>query len=61
MENKDLRLFARGQGVRFWKVAKAMSISEPTMTRKLRSKLSEDEERKIRQIILKIAEGGETA
>ena len=51
MANNDLRLFARGAGVPFWKVAKAFNISEPTMTRKLREELNPTEKEKIFQII----------
>ena len=46
MFNKDIRAYAKENSVFLWQVAKAMGISEPTMTRRLRSELPEQEKQK---------------
>ena len=51
MNNKELKQYAKERGVFFWQVAIELGISEATMTRKLRVKLSDQEENKIKQII----------
>ncbi len=51
MNNKELKQLAKEKGVFFWQVAIELGISEATMTRKLRVKLSDQEENKIKQII----------
>lgn len=51
MFNKDLRAYAKGKGVFFWQIAKVMGVSEPTMTRRLRSELSEQDKQEIKRII----------
>lgn len=43
MSNADVRTAAKNAGVFLYQVAEAMGISEPTMTRKLRFELSEEE------------------
>ncbi len=53
--NQEIREYAAKRGVYLWEIALAMGISEPTMTRKLRTELPEDECRKIAQIINEIA------
>jgi len=55
-ENNDIRREARANGVPFWRIAKALSISEPTMTRRMRQKLSEEEKAKILKIIEELRE-----
>jgi len=54
MANMDIRLMARGAGVPLWKIAQALGISEPTMTRKFRNKFSDTEKAKIREIITEL-------
>ena len=54
--NQEIREYAAKRGVFLWEIALAMGISEPTMTRKLRTELPEDERRKIAQIINEIAD-----
>ena len=54
--NQEIREYAAKNGVYLWEIALAMGISEPTMTRKLRTELPEDERRKIAQIINEIAD-----
>ena len=53
-ENMDLRLFAKGSGVPMWKIAQYMGISEPTLTRKWRIELNDEEKNHYRTIIEKI-------
>jgi hypothetical protein len=56
MENRDIRLEARGSGVPLWKIAKKLNISEPTLTRHLRLDLPTEEKLKIRSIIEELKE-----
>lgn len=49
--NKDIKLMARGAAVPLWRICQVLKISEPTLTRKLRSELSESEKAKIITII----------
>lgn len=56
MFNKDLRAYAKEKGVFFWQVAKAMGISEPTMTRKLRTELPEADKQTFRRIISELSD-----
>lgn len=46
-ENYDLRTAAKSAGVPLWKIADALRVSEPTMTRKLRRELPEKEKQQI--------------
>lgn len=54
--NTDIRRTAKANGVPLWKIALAMSISEPTMTRRLRQELSPDEKAKYFEIINELKE-----
>ena len=58
MANEDIRLYARGHGVPFWKIAAHMEISEPTLTRRLRVELCDDEKAKYKKIIEVIGGSG---
>lgn len=51
MYNKDIRTYAKENNVKLWQIAKAMGISEPTMTRKLRSELPEQDKQTFRRIV----------
>lgn len=51
MSNAELRVYAKAKGVFFWQIAKAMGISEPTMTRRLRTELTEQEKQEFIRII----------
>ncbi|MBQ5319755.1 MAG: hypothetical protein J6K17_11735 [Oscillospiraceae bacterium] len=55
MCNADVRTTAKSAGVFLYQVAAFMGISEPTMTRKLRFELSEQEKKPIFEAIEKIA------
>lgn len=46
-ENQSVRRAARVAGVPLWRVAKAIGVSEPTLTRWLRVPLPEDKEQRI--------------
>lgn len=46
-ENQSVRRAARVAGVPLWKVAAAVGVSEPTLTRWLRVPLPEDKEQRI--------------
>lgn len=54
MENKTVRRAARVAGVPLWRVAAAIGISEPTLTRWLRVPLPVDKEEKIMQAISRL-------
>lgn len=57
MANMQIRLAARGAGVPLWRIAQEMGISEPTITRKLRKELPEEEQARILTIIERIKDG----
>lgn len=49
--NQEIRDYAAKNKVYLWEIALAMGISEPTMTRKLRTELPEHERGEIMRII----------
>ncbi len=55
LNNQEIRTHAKTNGVRLYEVAEALKISEPTMTRKLRRELPQDEKHRIFNIIDGIA------
>lgn len=55
MCNMDLRQKAKEKGVFFWQIAAELGISEPTMTRRLRFELPEQEKQKYLSIIDKLS------
>lgn len=54
--NVDIRQEAKSAKLTLWKIADALNISEPTMTRKLRRDLLEAEKDIIRGVIAKLKE-----
>ena len=54
MNNSDVRTAAKSAGVFLYEVAVAMGISEPTMTRKLRFELSNEQTKPILEAIERI-------
>ena len=56
MKNSKIRLYASGKGVKLWELAKALNISEATLTRKLRNDLPKDEEKRLFEAINAAAE-----
>lgn len=49
--NNDLRDAAKRAKVGWWQIAERLEISEPTMTRRLRHELPQDERERIFRII----------
>jgi len=56
MQNRDLRLEARGADVPLWKIAKALGIAQSTLFNQWREELPPEEKAKIRAIIAEIRE-----
>lgn len=56
--NHELRSAAKSADVPLWKIADALHVSEPTMTRKLRRELDEDEKARILGIISALTKEG---
>ena len=54
MSNSDVRTAAKSAGVFLYQIAAVMGISEPTMTRKLRFELSDNEKKPIYEAIERI-------
>ena len=53
--NQDLKAYAKHKGVFLWELAEYLSISEATITRRLRRELSEDSKAKMMLCIDSIA------
>ena len=53
--NQEIREYAAKNGVYLWEIALAMGISEPTMTRKLRTELPDRGREEIMRIINDLA------
>ena len=53
--NQIIRDYARSKGVYLYEIATACGISEPTITRRLRVELSDDEKRELFAVIDRIA------
>ena len=57
MENEKIRKSAKCSGVALWKIAEHIGVSEPTITRWLRSPLSAERETKMLCAIKELAGG----
>jgi orotate phosphoribosyltransferase-like protein len=55
VENKKIRLAAKGAGVTLWRIANELSISEPTLTRLLRNPLTAEKEFQVHEIIRRLS------
>lgn len=55
-KNQDIRAYAKSKAVRLYEVADKLHISEPTMTRKMRYELLQEEKDCIFKAIDNIAE-----
>lgn len=55
MKNKEIREAAKKAGIKLWQIAEKLGISEPTMTRKLRCELADEEQQRILNIIDELA------
>ncbi len=51
MNNQEIRIKAKENGVRLWQIAEKLGVCDMTLTRKLRHELPEDEKIKILAII----------
>lgn len=58
LANLDVRGAAAGAGVRLWRVAAVLGISDSSLSRKLREELPAAEKEKILGIISDLAQGG---
>lgn len=54
-ENDRVRRAARTEGIPFWRIAAALGISEPTLTRWMRFPLPEDKEKRVMAAINELA------
>lgn len=54
--NQVIRREARACNVPLWRIAVRLGISEPTMTRRLRKELPEEEQQEILNVIHQLAE-----
>lgn len=54
MENREIRKMARVAGIPLWRVAAAIGISEPTLTRWLRFPLPADKENRVVEAISRL-------
>jgi hypothetical protein len=55
MANEQIRILAKAKGVPLWRIAHEIGISEPSMTRKLRFEIPQDERKRFIEIIEKLA------
>lgn len=51
MNNNEIRLYAKGSGVPFWKIAEKLGVSENTFTRIMRKEVSPEKKKEIITII----------
>ncbi len=61
MQNEDLRAEVKTAGVRWWRIAEGLGLSEFTLSRRLRHELPEAEKGRIREIVRELTEGGDRA
>ena len=57
--NEEIRNAAKKNGIFLWQIAEILGVSEPTMTRKMRRELSDNEKLKILSIIEDLAKKGD--
>ena len=55
MANRDIRLYMRGRGVTFWRLADELGIHENTLYYRLRHELPEIEKGRLRALVDGIA------
>lgn len=55
MANLKLRLYAKSRGVYFWEIALFLGVCENTITRKMRTELTDEEAARIKHAIDEIA------
>lgn len=54
-ENEKIRRTARAAGIPLWRIAAAIGVSEPTLTRWMRTQLPEDKEQRIMSAVLELS------
>ena len=55
MNNQDIRQLATTSGVKLWRIADALNMTDGNFSRKLRKELSSDEKVKIAEIIERLS------
>lgn len=60
MKNTDVRQYAKSRSIYLWQIAEALGISEPTMTRRLRTELSEQDKQTFKRIINELSAQNES-
>lgn len=55
MKNVQIRKYAQSRGVYLWEIAQHLSVSEMTVTRKLRKQLNSEDTSNLQRIIDEIA------
>lgn len=54
--NQDIKQAAKKSGVKLWKIAEELGITDSAFSRKLRYELTEDEKSQIKRIIEKLSQ-----
>ena len=54
MQNQDIRLKAKCNGVKLWQIAEALGITDASLSRKLRHELTPEDKERIIQIIQRL-------
>lgn len=47
LANRDIRIACMEQGIKFWQIALQLGISAETFTRRMRTEMNEDEQKKV--------------
>lgn len=54
MKNLDIREAAKAAGVKLWKIAEKLNITDATFSRKLRKELNDEDKAQIMRIIAEL-------
>ena len=54
MQNQDIRLKAKCNGVKLWQIAEALGITDASLSRKLRHELTPEDKERVMQIIQRL-------
>lgn len=60
LKNQEIRNIAKMKGVYLWEIAERLNMSEPSMTRKLRRELSDQDKAHVLTVIDEIAAAKQT-
>lgn len=55
MKNQEIRAAAKAAGIKLWKIAEALEMTDSTFSRKLRHELPDDEKAHVMEIIHELA------